>query len=101
MSISKIVNFTVLINPTIILQENANLETSSLALNFTVDHPVTSISYSLDGQAPTPISGNFTLSNLSNGQHNITVYTIDKATNITTSDTRCFYVQAPVQAPQN
>jgi hypothetical protein len=36
------------------------------------------ISYCLDGQEPTPISGNTTLTDLANGQHKATVYATDE-----------------------
>jgi hypothetical protein len=58
--------------------QNATFEASSVPLNFTVDHSVTEISYCLDGQEPIPISGNTTLSDLANGQHNVTVYATDE-----------------------
>ena len=58
--------------------QNATFEASSVPLNFTVDHSVTEISYCLDGQEPIPISGNTTLTDLANGQHNATVYATDE-----------------------
>jgi hypothetical protein len=58
--------------------QNVTFETSSVPLNFTVDHSVTEISYCLDGQEAIPISGNTTLTDLANGQHNVTVYATDE-----------------------
>jgi hypothetical protein len=51
---------------------------SSLDLNFTLSIPSNWIGYSIDGQPPATIAGNTTLTGLSEGWHNVTVY----ATNV-------------------
>jgi hypothetical protein len=89
--------FLVLANPVIEFStpQNANSTTSSFPLNFTVDHPVTEMTYCLDRQEPVPISGNTTLTGLSNGQHNVTVYATDEFGNTGASDILFFNVNAP------
>jgi hypothetical protein len=74
--------------------QNATFTNSSLPLNFTVDHPVSEMAYCLDGQETVTISGNTTLTGLSNGQHNVTVYATDELGNVDTSDTLFFNVDA-------
>jgi hypothetical protein len=51
-------------------------------LNFTVNEPVSQVSYSLDGQTNVSIIGNITLESLPYGEHNVTVYATDEAGNI-------------------
>ena len=71
---------------------NATFETSSVPLNFTVDHPVTEIAYCLDGQELVSIGGNATLMGLANGQHNVTVCATDEYGYTGVSDTLFFNV---------
>jgi hypothetical protein len=75
--------------------QNATFQSSSFPLNFNIDYPVRVMSYSLDGQESVPISGNTTLTGLSNGQHNVTVYATDTFGNTDASDTLFFNVNAP------
>jgi hypothetical protein len=49
----------------------------------------------LDGQEKENIAGNTTLTNLPYGEHNVTVYAIDMAGNIGTSETIYFSVEGP------
>ena len=91
------VRFAIPTNPTITFTslQNATFETSSVPLNFTVDYPVTEMSYCLDGQELLPLSGNTTLTDLANGQHNVTVYATSKYCYSGVSDTFFFSVNAP------
>ncbi len=91
------INFSVRTNPIITFPpfQNSTFTDSSLPLNFTVDHPVSEIAYCLDGQENVPISGNTTLTGLSNGQHNVTVYAIDTDGYNGASCTLLFNVNAP------
>jgi hypothetical protein len=79
--------------------QNTTFKTSSFSLNFTVDQPVTKMAYSIDGQEPVAISENTTLTNLSDGQHNVTVYTTDRFSNNYTSGTLFFNVNAQESFP--
>ena len=65
---------------------------SSVSLNFTVDRPVSWMSYSLDKSDNTTITGNYTLSELSAGVHNVTVYVGDSFGNVGASETVVFTV---------
>jgi N-acetylneuraminic acid mutarotase len=68
---------------------------SNVPLIFNVDKPVNWMGYSLDGQDNITITGNTTLSGLSNGLHNVTVYARDKFENTGASETISFSVEAP------
>jgi hypothetical protein len=67
-------------------------------LVFTVNKPVNWTGYSLDGEANVTITGNTTLSGLSNGLHNITVYAKDEFENMAASKTISFSVEVPFPA---
>jgi hypothetical protein len=83
--------------PTISIDSLRSIDYSSneLALNFTTNKPVTSIAYSLDGQRNISISGNSTLTGLSSGKHNITVYASDTYGNMGASETVTFTISEP------
>jgi hypothetical protein len=78
---SEEVSFTVETSPpTVSIQQmKQTYYTSSISLDFTVNEPVSSLGYSLDGQPTVRITGNTTLTGLSDGNHNIVVYATDKA----------------------
>ena len=97
------VKFSVRANPIITFAslQNATFENASVPLNFTVDHPITEMSYCLDGQEAIPVSGNTTLTDLANGQHNVTVYATDKYGYTGVSDILFFNVNVTkVDAPE-
>jgi hypothetical protein len=54
-------------------------DTSDISLNFTVNEPTSWVGYSLDDHDNVTITGNITLTELSNGAHNLTVYAKDIA----------------------
>jgi N-acetylneuraminic acid mutarotase len=68
---------------------------SSVSLVFTVDKPVNWIGYSLDGEENVTVTGNFTLTRLSNGLHKVTVYANDTSGNMGASETISFTVAVP------
>ena len=76
----------------ILATENKTYDTTDIPLNFTVNEPVSEITYVLDGQANVTITGNMTLTELSEGSHTITVYANDTAGNIGTSETVYFSI---------
>jgi hypothetical protein len=80
---------------TVFSPENAVYDTPDVPLNFTVSESTSSFSYVLDGQKNVTIGGNTTLSGLSNGKHNVTVYARDAAGNIGVSETISFSVELP------
>jgi hypothetical protein len=75
--------------------ENMTFVSSQVRLNFTVNQPSSKITYSLDGGENITILENLILTELANGQHNITVYAFDLAGNIGKSELTFFVVQQP------
>jgi parallel beta-helix repeat protein len=65
---------------------------TSVPLTFHASEVCSSMSYSLDGQENLTVTGNTTLSGLSNGLHNVTVYAKDEFENIGASETISFSV---------
>jgi len=76
----------------ILSPQNTTYSTSSVPLTFTINELASWIGYSLDGQANVTITGNMTLTGLSDGQHNIIVYANDTAGNMGSSDTVYFTI---------
>jgi outer membrane protein assembly factor BamB len=72
---------------------------SSISSVYTVDKPVNWTGYSLDGKENITLTGNFTLTDLSNGQHNLTVYANDTFGNMGESETVTFTVAVPEPFP--
>ena len=87
--------------PTIALLsiKNKTYEASDLPLNFTVNESVSEIKFSLDGEENVTVSGNLTLTDLLNGEHNLTVYAIDEAGNVGSSETVVFTITQPEPFP--
>jgi hypothetical protein len=79
-------------NVLILSVENKTYDSANLPLDITVNESASSIAYSLDGKENVSISGNSTISGLSNGLHNITVYARDTAGNVGNSETIAFAV---------
>jgi hypothetical protein len=75
--------------------ENKTYDDSNILLNFTVNESCSQLSYVLDNQTNVTIDGNATLSDLSVGNHNVTVYAKDFAGNIGVSKTISFTVAKP------
>jgi len=76
----------------VISPQQGTYTTTNVTLDFTVNESISSMSYVLDGKAAVEIVGNTTLSNLSYGSHNLTVYATDKAGNIGASPTTYFTI---------
>jgi hypothetical protein len=76
----------------VLLPENSTYTTAEIALNFTVNEEPSQITYSLDGQENVTIAGNTTLTGLSVGEHNVTVYAWDAVGNVGSSQTIDFVV---------
>ena len=64
--------------------------TAKDTLIFKANKEVTSMSYSLDGQDNVTFAGNLTLSQLSLGEHNVTVFATDTFGNIGASEVVTF-----------
>jgi hypothetical protein len=80
---------------TILFPETKAYNTSDLPLNFTVNEAFSQVSYSLDGKENVTAAGNTTLTGLSSGAHNVTVYATDEAGNTGASETAYFSVEIP------
>lgn len=96
------VRFNVDVTPPIISvssSEKATYVAPDVPLNFTVNGPVSRISYALDGQDNVTISGNVTLYGLPNGVYNVTLYAEDVAGNVGASETLFFTVAKPEPFP--
>jgi hypothetical protein len=95
---SSSIDFTINAPPSIAILtlEDKTYQTADLPLNFTVNEPVKWVGYSLDGKKNITITGNSTMTNLSNGSHSITVYANDSSGNMGTSKTTSFFVDAPL-----
>jgi hypothetical protein len=72
----------------------ANITEAKIPLEFTVSENASQVAFSLDGQADILIAGNSTLSGLSVGSHNVTVYAQDLAGNAGASETVTFSIVA-------
>jgi N-acetylneuraminic acid mutarotase len=79
----------------VISPETKTYNASSVSLVFTVNNPANWTGYSLDGLDNVTITGNTTLSGLSNGLHNVTVYARDEFENTGVSETISFSVEVP------
>jgi len=75
--------------------QNVTYSTVDVPLNFTVNEAVSEIAYSLDGQENVTITGNTTLTDLSYGDHNVTVYATDMCGHVGASETIYFTITEP------
>jgi ribosomal protein S8 len=83
----------------VVSPENGNYTSGDVSLAFTVNKPAVWLGYSLDGQDNVTVTGNVTLSGLSSGLHNVTVYAEDEFGNMGVSETVCFTIAAPEPFP--
>jgi len=79
---------------TVLSPENKTYSTSSVPLASTVSELASWIGYSLDNQANVTITGNTTLTELSDGMHNLVVYASDIAGNIGSSSIVYFTIDS-------
>ena len=82
----------------ILSPENENYNTDIITLNFTVNE-FANISYCLNSGENVTITGNMTLTGLSNGDYNLTIYAKDEAGNMGASETLYFNVEVPEPVP--
>jgi hypothetical protein len=75
--------------------ENKTYDTSDVPLSFTVNELASQFTYALDERGNETITGNTTLTGLSDGSHTLTVYAKDAAGNTGISKTITFNVQKP------
>jgi hypothetical protein len=79
--------------------QNKTYDTSDVPLFFEVHFAFKPVAYSLDGQEKVAVSGSTWLVDLPDGDHNVTVYVMDKAGNLRASETIHFSVDAPEPFP--
>jgi hypothetical protein len=65
---------------------------ANVSLDFVVNKEVSWMGYSLDGKNNVTVAGNFSLSGLNAGMHNVTVYANDSFGNVGASETINFSV---------
>jgi N-acetylneuraminic acid mutarotase len=83
----------------VVSPEAKRYNVTDVSLAFTVSRPAIWLGYSLDGKENVTIIGNTTLSGLSNGLHNVTVYANDTYGNMGASETVSFTVAKPEPFP--
>ena len=90
-----------LVPPRISVQspQNTTYTTPNVQLDFTVNENVSQSLYNLDNKGNQTISGNSTLTDLLNGEHNITLYVADLAGNAASPKTLFFTVNSPEPFP--
>ena len=96
---SSAVNFTIDTTApeiSILALEDRKYSPSAVPLNFTTNERILKSSYSLDGRDNVSIVGNTTLTDLTEGEHKITVFAWDQAGNTGASETMYFSVEAPL-----
>jgi hypothetical protein len=84
---------------TILQMQNETYADSTVPLNFTVNESISKIWYVLDGQENVTINEKITLTELRNGEHNVTVYAQDLAGHVGASKTIIFTVAKPEPFP--
>jgi len=79
-------------NITISSIENTIYSQNAVPLNFTINEPVTKLAYNLDNGSNITMTGNMTLTDLSLGEHNLTIYAWDATGNVGASETLVFTI---------
>jgi N-acetylneuraminic acid mutarotase len=83
----------------VVSPKSENYTTGNVSLAFTVNKPAVWMGYSINGQDNVTIKGNTTLSGLSNGLHNVTVYAKDEFDNVGASQPMFFAVDVAEPFP--
>ncbi len=79
-------------NITVLMPLEETYSSADVPLTFVLDEPATQLTYSLDGQSSTSITGNITLPALPDGSHSIIVYAVDKLGNSGSSSEVSFVI---------
>ena len=80
-------------------ETHAQSEGAEVPLVFTLNESASKISYALDGQVNVTVNGNTTLTGLSDGKHEVTVFAWDVYGNVGCSETVTFTVAGPESFP--
>ena len=81
--------------------QNKSYTTANILINCSINEAVEEIKYSIDGQAKITFAENFTLTELSEGEHNLIIYATDIFGNVGSSATLFFTVDVPEPLPTN
>ncbi len=81
---------------TILSPQNKTYATTSIPLTFTVNETTSWMGYSLDDEANVTISGNTTLTGLTEGPHSVVVFANDTSGNMGVSNKVFFTVELPI-----
>jgi hypothetical protein len=92
---SQTVHFTVLSPIALLMEKNETYNTTEIPLDFITDVNVSQIAYSLDFHSNVTISGNTTLTCLTEGTHTIIVYAKNTFGNVTNIDINDFTIAKP------
>jgi hypothetical protein len=94
---SQTINFTIAVPPkiSILSPQNQTYTNSNVPLTFNADKPANWLGYSIDEQLNTTLTGNTTISGLSLGEHNLTIYANDTYGNRVASKTITFSITQP------
>jgi N-acetylneuraminic acid mutarotase len=95
MGVSETIKFTIALVIHVLSPERRTYDTSNIPLNFTVNSASAQITYCLNGEKNSSVSGNTTLTGLANGEYALTVYAKDEAGNVGASETILFTVDVP------
>jgi hypothetical protein len=82
------------IDVSVVSPVNETYSLSSLPLEFSLSKPASQVEYCLDGQANVTVTGNTTLSGLSDGPHSLRVYARDLVGNVGASNLVYFTIDA-------
>ncbi|MCJ7794027.1 hypothetical protein MUP42_03745 [Candidatus Bathyarchaeota archaeon] len=80
----------------VISPQQESYSSTNIPLVFTVNKSISIMNYVLDGNTAVEVSGNSTLTGLSNGSHSLTVYVTDEDGNTGASPTINFTIEQPV-----
>ena len=78
----------------------ANITALNIPLDFTVSENVSRVVYNLDGLDNVTIAGNTTLTGLSVGEHNLTIYAWDAVDHVAVSETTYFAILEKLKAEE-
>ncbi|MCJ7688593.1 MAG: right-handed parallel beta-helix repeat-containing protein [Clostridiaceae bacterium] len=79
--------------------QNKRYTTTNIPINCSINEAVEEITYSIDGHEKTTFTENFTLTDFSEGEHNLIIYATDIFGNVGSSVTLFFTVDIPESFP--
>ena len=92
---SETVHFAVLSPIALLMEKNQTYNTTEIPLDYHINGATSQIAYSLDFHANVTVTGNTTLTGLTEGTHTIIVYANDTLENVTNIDINTFTIAKP------